>query len=462
MNISAAGAVRLSNAAFPDSGAYIFSQQGQTIAANSLQMLGAAGGRSVGLQNDVGAQTITTIGSGPNGWGIELINNGSLDRFNQGVYLNTNSALQMTALDGGGILLDNKGGPVSIYSAGAQVILADGSGANAIELRGGPGETIINGASQTITAGTGANPGSIVLLGGSVRHSTAGIYYQTGTQRVSTTGQLRLIAGTAPDDGQGSKRCDVQGCANIGSVTLGADQVIAADSIVLQGGSDGGRNEANIFTAGNQSVTAPGGITILGGAGPGPGNWGSLAIINSPTAVQTVSFGAGGLTIRSSDTAAGDESTASVYADGAQAISGTGDILITGGLAGSRSYAQISAQTGRDITGQVDHHRRPRRPQQQRDLHSVGLADDHDERWSRRRLGRLRHYPAEPRRDRARSGRQHRGRLHHHAHRHAVDRRRELARYLDRRCRWAGNHRRRGFVANSLCRRRTGPSCRTG
>ena len=140
----------------------------------------------------------------------------------------------------GGGYWDDSVTPNVFVPVGEQTITVDGSGANSILLHGGPGEANIGGGHQTITAGTGTNLGSITLLGGSVGHSSAGIYSQADSQTIATTGEVRVIAGSAPDGGLGNKRCDVQACANIGLLVPGGAQTVNAGSIVMEGGSSGG------------------------------------------------------------------------------------------------------------------------------------------------------------------------------------------------------------------------------
>ncbi len=338
--ITAVGDVRLLGGAASSLLAEIMSSGNQSVTARSVQLVGASGGANVAIHAQGGDQTITTSGSGPNGWGVELTNNGTSK-----VYIEATGAQHITATNGGGILLDAVGGNVDFFGSGqyvnnvfvqngTQTILVDGSGANAFVLRGGLGTARIDGASQSITAGTGSNAGSIVVQGGAGNGGNAYIFNQAGTQTIATSGQIAVTAGTGTSTSQGLFACDPSACALIGNLAAGGDPSVISQSITagaglaITGGSAGSYNEASVFTNGSQNVHAAGGIQVLGGAGTG--NYASLATNGGASYSQTIDFGSGNLSVIGGSS--GGRSFAGIYSGGNQSISGQGDIVVSGGV----------------------------------------------------------------------------------------------------------------------------------
>ncbi|MEO8137270.1 MAG: hypothetical protein ABI831_25225, partial [Betaproteobacteria bacterium] len=342
--ITALGDIRLVGGPGATALAELYSVGDQTVKANSITLSAASGGGFAALHVDGGGtQKIDTTGSNTNGWGVQLTNNGT----SANVFIETAGQQSITASNGGGIVLDSIGGRTYIHG-GAQTIQIDGTGSNALAVQGGLGSADITGVQQSITAGTGTHAGSILVQGGTQAHTTASITNNGGPQHVSTSGRLQVIAGSAPDQGQGNFRCDLQACANIGNETGATGQFVTAiGGITITGGSAGARNEANIYSRSGQTIDAAGGMTITAGAGAGPGNWASLAEVSGGAFGQNVSFGAAEITIRGGN---GTNSSANIYADGSQTVSGTGNIAIFGGTANAALAAIESASGTQRVT----------------------------------------------------------------------------------------------------------------
>ena len=300
--ITVVGDVRLHGGTALGTHAEFLSFGDQSVSARSIQMIGAAGGATAALYTQGGNQDITTTGAGPNGWGIELINHGPLD--GQSVYINSSAGQHVEALNGGGILLDAVAGSVEMRANGAQNIGIDGAtSANALVVRGVAGRAEIHAQSQSIVAGS-AGSGSITVQGGSANFAQAFVFTDAGTQNISTSGELHIIAGSAPDLGQPPLNCSLGGaCALIGNVFEGSDPgfpiqtITAVGGISIVGGSTGAHNDTGIFSRGSQVIDAPGGIRLQAG-GEGPNNFATIAMDRAGYS-QTVDFGAGGLTILS-------------------------------------------------------------------------------------------------------------------------------------------------------------------
>ena len=319
----------------------------QSITAGAMKVNAAGGSKT--YVHAANAQTITVDQSGytgpPRAYGIEVINNGGGE-----ASINTEGAQTISVLNSGGVLVDAAGGNANIRGGGywgangfvvdgGQRILVDGTGANNLVLRGGSAVASIEGGNQSIRAGTGTNAGSISLLGSLLSTSNNGgayIWTHGGTQTISTTGLLSLIAGTAPDGGQSEFTCFPSACALIGNFSLGSDpstpiqSISATGGLLIQGGADGLYNEAAIFSRGSQTVNAPGGITLKGG----DAGFGNYAFLGPDRAgySQYVDFGAGNLTLVSGT--GGNNNWAMVRSQANQTITGTGDIVMRGGQGG--------------------------------------------------------------------------------------------------------------------------------
>src|SRR6185436_5214388 len=112
--ITVVGDVRLEGGSGASALAEFLSFGGQIVDANSIQLIGAAGGGLAAIHTQEGDQHITTSGSGPNGWGVELTNNGSAG----GAFIETFGAQEIAAIGGGGIVIDAAGGSASIRGGG--------------------------------------------------------------------------------------------------------------------------------------------------------------------------------------------------------------------------------------------------------------------------------------------------------------------------------------------------------
>ncbi len=390
----------------------------QTISARSIEMVANWRWYSASIYYpERWQQTIATTGSGPNGWGIELTNHGTAD--GQPVYINSSGAQQIEALDGGGILLDAVAGVAEMRANGAQSITIDGATSpNALVVRATAGRAEIHGQSQSIVAGS-AGSGSITLQGGSANYAAAFVFTDAGTQNISTTGQLSIIAGSAPDIGQQPLHCDQGGaCSLIGNVFEGSvaatpiQTITALGGISIVGGSSGAHNDTGIFSRGSEVINAPGGITLQAGGG-GPNNFATIAMDRAGY-FQSVDFGAGGLTILA-NAAGANGNYAEIYSSGTQTITGTGDIRLEGGVAGGRSWAHITGTRGpghyrtvavRDGACRSRKHLSVQRDWDPKDPHNRGR---------RRRSERFRDYPAQPGRQRDQSFRLPGRGLDHHS-----------------------------------------------
>ncbi len=107
----------------------------------------------------------------------------------------------------------------------------------------------------------------------------------------------------------------------------GPIQVFTAGSLVIQGGGGGAYNEAALFAqnAGQRvTISGTGGVLVQGGAGTG--NYASIYA----NGAQEVNFGAGDLQILGGR--GGGRSYAVLSAVGSQTVSGSGSIVIKGGV----------------------------------------------------------------------------------------------------------------------------------
>ena len=410
MHLAVAGDVRMANAGSVNSGAFIQAQKGMSISADSLQLVGAAGGRAVGINNSQGLQSVTTTGSGPNGWGIELTNNGSLSASDDGVYIKSGGSQGITASNGGGILLDGVGGRTGIFGA-AQTISAAGDivllgGVDSLQLwseissangqsitarslsivnRAGPSSTGIftpNGP-QTITT-TGGIGGNAADYGISIRNlgatgidqagfgAAAYIVSRTGEQTISVSNSrgvlLEGVGGDAVIENTGTEQSiNVSGAidikAGVGAALLrfdtGASQTISAGSITMTGGTADQAFALIEAAHGTQDITVGGALTLTGGTAPGPnipdlsnpptdcGAVSGCAVVITRTGLQTIDANSISITGGS----AGTENLATIRGDAGQDITiGSGGLTMQGGGGpGLRNYAFIENYSGDQI-----------------------------------------------------------------------------------------------------------------
>jgi filamentous hemagglutinin family protein len=255
--------------------AQLGAQTGQTITARSVEVTAQAGG-SATLTNGSffsappgGNQVITVTGGAPGtGLTVQTLAGG-------GAAFLTNFALseqRIVATDADHIKVDGRAGNANISNPqGEQTISITGNRSNAIVIgsNGGTGRSIINGAAQTITAGNAGESGSITITGSAANGVTGSIVNlvviptspstPVSTQSVRTSGTLTIQGGTAPAQ---------TASAGIFQNRPG-QQTVSAANIVMQGGPSGSGNGAFINTSvgGDQLLTVPGEIRVIGGAG---------------------------------------------------------------------------------------------------------------------------------------------------------------------------------------------------
>ncbi|MRV72823.1 filamentous hemagglutinin N-terminal domain-containing protein [Duganella sp. FT92W] len=261
------------------------------------------------------------------------------------------------------------------------------------------GGDLTSNASQTLIS-TGGN---INMVHGGTAFTALRMTSATGTQSLSTTGQLLLEAGSGNDaagrarqtalfsDGaqtisasqlilragnsagaagnhteisaKGNQtitatditlNAGASGWAIISDNAAGATQTVKADRIAMTGGSAGTDNRTVIIATGNnavQDITANVSLDITGGAG-GVRN---LAIIKSEgvdagaTSTQKITAGA----IKVTGGGGANENYATIYTPNVQSVT-AGSIAITGGnsgtaTTGSAPYASISADSGQTV-----------------------------------------------------------------------------------------------------------------
>jgi filamentous hemagglutinin family protein len=262
------------------------------------------------------------------------------------------------------------------------------------------GGNLTSNASQTLLS-----TGNINLVHGGTGYTALRMTSASGTQSLSTTGELLLAAGSGNDaSGQARQTAlfsdgaqtinaaqltlragDTAGAAgnhteisakgsqtiNTTGITLtagasgwaiisddaaGATQTIKADRIALTGGSAGVDNRAVIITSGNnsvQDVTATTSLDVNGGAG----GLRNLAIIrsagSSPASASTQKITAGAIKVTGGGGAGGNYAT--IYTPGVQnitaaslAVSG-GNSGATGTVTGSAPYAAVSGDAGQTL-----------------------------------------------------------------------------------------------------------------
>jgi len=261
------------------------------------------------------------------------------------------------------------------------------------------GGNLTTNASQTLLS-----TGNINLVHGGTGYTALRMTSATGTQSLSTTGELLLAAGSGNDaSGQARQTAlfsdgaqtinaaqltlragDTAGAAgnhteisargsqaiNATGITLaagasgwaiisdnaaGATQTIKADRITLTGGSAGVDNRAVIITTGNnsvQDVTANVSLDVNGGVG-GLRNYGIIRSAgSSPESASTQKITAGAIKV-TGGAGAGDN-YATIYTPGVQNITAA-SIAIAGGNSGGATtgaapYAAISGETGQTLS----------------------------------------------------------------------------------------------------------------
>ncbi len=393
--------------------AQLSSGTGQSISGTYVEVL-ATGTQGARIYNAAGSQSITTSGANQDGDGLVVSNTSAAGQTAaiinaQGAQtINVGNASNLLVkgqagdarIDSGGA-----GGSQQITVPGGLIVLDSGSGV---------GDSFVTGASQAVSGRrlivTGGNADGqvvgltnftgaqtvtitedITLTGGSAagsgstdctdRGACALLTNQgTGIQTVSA-GDINLYGGAS-------------GSYNSARLTSnGAQNIAASGAMLVQGGAAGAANFGLVLSQGNQSISAAG-LMLAGGIDGGGSGTGNRAIIQS-NASQVLNVGAGGLKLvagggsLSDNTASllqeatgsstqainitdggvleltggystqtnvggtGHGSRALIEALGAtQTITMTGgNATLTGGSAGSRAFAQITADNAQTITG---------------------------------------------------------------------------------------------------------------
>ena len=287
---------------------------GQAIRAGYVEVHGQAGG-SASIFNFGGAQHIVTMSKNAAGEGLAV-------RATDNGFASIDSPLGPQTIEVQGadrMAVDGESGMALVNAIGnAQSISLTGSGANALVL-GSPTATYqsqLAAGSQDIVAGNPGDQGSITLYGtagggiGTAVISTANM--AGGTQSVRTSGALSVLGATAPSGLP----------TGIFAADAGGQQTVAADSILIRGGSGGSNNGAQIgANAGTQSISA-GTLTLTGGSG-GTNNG---ALLRTGGGAQTIV--ADQLTVNAG--ASGVDNRAVIVAP-QQEVTVSGDVTLNGG-----------------------------------------------------------------------------------------------------------------------------------
>ena len=337
--------------------------QSITVGTGGLSLTGGSGtggnnSADINHTGTIGTQTITM-----NGGNVVLLG-GTGAANNSANVFNAGTAQTLDVTNGNLLSVVAQAGDASINSSGVQTITMSGTGNNAIEIGSATAvgsSSIVTTASQAVTAGLPGETGSIAITGSVTDGKMAHLLVVTGgtTQAVSTAGAITLIGGSAPGVSGTTACTDVGSCANITNNGTGLQQ-IDAHAISVQGGASGGFNIAGIFSRGDggQTITidgAGGSIGLQGGAGAVGTNYAGLSAGLS-TGDQSIDFTASGGSITLDGGTVGSNNFARVSTvSGAQTITGSPTITLTGGpsggVDGGGNFAQIRVSAGtQDIT----------------------------------------------------------------------------------------------------------------
>ena len=217
-----------------------------------------------GDQSVTGSGAITITG-GPSGGAVGTGNFADI-RQRAATKLQSVSASALTIEAGAGGVDNNAG----MRADGNQTVALETAGSNALKIGAATsaGVSYITGNNQIVTAGNGAQSGSITVRGGTVAGQNAGIFNNSGTQTIATTGVLQMTGGTAVGSASSCGAATGGSCADINNDGTGL-QKVSAGTINLQGGNAGVGNGAGIFvSAGNMEINAgTGGLHLTGGTG---------------------------------------------------------------------------------------------------------------------------------------------------------------------------------------------------
>lgn len=350
-----------------DQGASLVASGAQTITAQHLEVR-AADGRTVVIQSNGGAQSITTTGN--NGAGEAILvhatgSGGAIAKINS-----TGTSQTLTIDDAAFMRVIGDTGDAVISSSGSQTIrMRGGLSQNTIQVGSATanGQSAIIGANQIIKAGEPGQMGNIRVLGGVTDGLGAAILNVSGTQTIETAGMITIQGGAA-----GGTAATAVACVNAGACALidnggSGLQSISADGASILGGTSGGYNLAGIrATTGSQTLTVGnGGLTLMGGGGTLTGNSANIEHNGGAGTSQSITVNGIGFISATAGSSAltgvgdGNGSHVSIRSDSgdSQTILFTGAgagraIDLTGGTVGSDAYAEIYAGSGtQSITG---------------------------------------------------------------------------------------------------------------
>ncbi|MFO1191784.1 MAG: YDG domain-containing protein [Rhodoferax sp.] len=307
-------------------------------------------GNSTGTQSLTGA-TGMTLTAGATGGGSSAGNRAMI----------SSSGSQSLAVGSGGITLIAGGGTGLETDNDAQIFQGGGAGTSqSITVSSGGGITMTGGSSALQNVG-GSSHGSRALIEGdgdsqTIAMTGGGDISLTGgtngsrafaqifagnsaTQSITGAGTITLTGGAS---GGGSFSGVFEGNRAVIATNAGSQTIQAAD-ILLTGGAGGQGNRAEIFSGGDQSIAVSNGLDLQGGGGGGgAGNLGNSALVQTTVGNQTISVGAGGLTMTGGSGGAGNINNAALLRLGdntiarpgkAQSITmnGGGSITLNGG-----------------------------------------------------------------------------------------------------------------------------------
>jgi filamentous hemagglutinin family protein len=335
-SLSSAGAMTLDidgtlkvSANGPQTAQLITNNGGQTITAQSVDVVAQNGGFATIVNSGSGEQRITINGGGTGaGLDVHTLAGGG---FAQIAQQSAGFAQTIEVTDADHIGVNGAGASAGPFPGGAaifafggtQTLSITGSGANAIRVGslGARGFSNIGGGfNQSITAGLAGEQGSITIVGSDAQQALAGFVTNPvagGTQTVSTSGAISITGGRAPT-----------GAFSAGIFHNGSGaQTITAGDISLTGGPGGNGNRAQIGSFG-------GGV---------PANAGH----------QIINVAGGEISVRGSD--AGSSNTASIQSSGDQTINGNPDLVLVGGAStvpgvATNNFAVIQTVAGRSQT----------------------------------------------------------------------------------------------------------------
>ncbi len=229
------------------------------------------------------------------------------------------------AISGNDVTVERSGStfrPIQVYGAGSQTIAA--TTGDLIFRNNGFGADF---GSMTVSTTTGPQVISaaqkISIIGGTGTGADAVV--QSGGGQTITANQFELLGGAS-----GTNNRALIYTLNASNQTA----VIGAGGIILQAGSAGASNSADLYSTGNQDVAAAG-IALTGGAGGGGTNTGNKARISADGS-QAITVGSGGISVTGGGGALSDN-LATIYQGGGSGtsqsvtVSGGGSILLQGG-----------------------------------------------------------------------------------------------------------------------------------